>query len=236
MVHSRSQGAANRSQQDAEKMARKLRKQRKGRPSHNGALREDARQTQRMDTNHRTDQSLTLEGVPRQSQLQKSVESSQVHAIQRQLRQYPPLVVRQSEFTENKDKARVLMESFFPRPAEPTLETTTEQKEEIPWEPITEAEIERALKEAKGKTAPREDGLPTLVWKNTWKHILKIVLEIFTASVKFGYYPKRWKTAMIVVLRKLGKPDYAVPGAYSPISLLNPLEKLLEAVMARRLM
>jgi len=74
------------------------------------------------------------------------------------------------------------------------------------------------------------------LWKNTWKHILKIVLEIFTASVKFGYYPKRWKTAIIVVLRKPGKPDYAVPGAYRPISLLNTLGKLLEAVMARRLM
>lgn len=39
----------------------------------------------------------------------------------------------------------------------------------------------------------------------------------------------------IVVLRKPGKPDYSVPGAYRPISLLNTLGKLLEAVMTRRL-
>lgn len=38
-----------------------------------------------------------------------------------------------------------------------------------------------------------------------------------------------------MVLRKPGKPDYSVPGAYRPISLLNTLGKLLEAVMARRL-
>jgi hypothetical protein len=38
-----------------------------------------------------------------------------------------------------------------------------------------------------------------------------------------------------VVLRKPGKPDYAVPGAYRPISLPNTLGKLLEAVIARRL-
>lgn len=31
------------------------------------------------------------------------------------------------------------------------------------------------------------------------------------------------------------KPDYAVPGAYQPISLLTTLGKLLEAVIARRL-
>ena len=38
-----------------------------------------------------------------------------------------------------------------------------------------------------------------------------------------------------MVLRKAGKPDYSLPGAYRPISLLNTLCKLLEAVMARRL-
>ncbi|KAF4233525.1 hypothetical protein CNMCM6805_009182 [Aspergillus fumigatiaffinis] len=50
-----------------------------------------------------------------------------------------------------------------------------------------------------------------------------------------GYYPDQWKRARIVVLRKPGKPDYTVPEAYRPISLLNTLEKILEAVMARRL-
>jgi hypothetical protein len=33
------------------------------------------------------------------------------------------------------------------------------------------------------------------------------------------------------VLRKPGKPDYSLPGAYRPISLLNTLGKLLEAVI-----
>lgn len=50
-----------------------------------------------------------------------------------------------------------------------------------------------------------------------------------------GYYPNQWKQAWIVVLRKPGKPDYSAPGAYRPISLLNTLGKILEAVMARRL-
>lgn len=36
-------------------------------------------------------------------------------------------------------------------------------------------------------------------------------------------------------MRKSGKPDYGVPEAYRPISLLNTLGKILEAVMARRL-
>lgn len=39
-----------------------------------------------------------------------------------------------------------------------------------------------------------------------------------------------------MVLRKPGKPDYLVPRAYRPISLLNTLGKLLEIVIARRLL
>jgi hypothetical protein len=55
------------------------------------------------------------------------------------------------------------------------------------------------------------------------------------ASVELGCHPQRWRSAQIIVLRKPGKPDYSQPGAYRPISLLNTLGKLLEAVIARRL-
>ncbi|GFF62105.1 RNA-directed DNA polymerase (Reverse transcriptase) [Aspergillus udagawae] len=72
--------------------------------------------------------------------------------------------------------------------------------------------------------APGEDGIPTLVFR-----------IFFTASVNLGYYPEQWKRAKIIVLRKPGKPDYTIPGAYRPISLLNTLGKVLEAVMAKHL-
>lgn len=52
---------------------------------------------------------------------------------------------------------------------------------------------------------------------------------------ELGYHPMQWKQAIIIILRKPNKPDYSIPGAYRPISLLNTLGKLLEAVMARRL-
>lgn len=41
--------------------------------------------------------------------------------------------------------------------------------------------------------------------------------------------------ARILPLRKPGKPDYRVPKAYRPISLLSTLSKLMELVLARRL-
>jgi hypothetical protein len=108
--------------------------------------------------------------------------------------------------------------------------------EEIPWQPITKQEIYQSLKAAKGTIAPGEDGIITLVWKNLWPYLWMIITTIFAKSVELSHYPDQWKRARIIVLRKPGKPDYAAPGAYQPISLLNTLGKILEAVMARRLL
>jgi hypothetical protein len=81
------------------------------------------------------------------------------------------------------------MECFFPKMADPTPEAEPSSREEILWEPITEVEIGKALKAAKGTTAPGEDGLPMLVWKKTWTYVSGIVAQIFTASITLGCYP-----------------------------------------------
>jgi hypothetical protein len=112
----------------------------------------------------------------------------------------PALKVGHVECPDNQDKAQVLTECFFPQMAHPTPEAIPSPREEILWELIAEAEIERALRAAKGTTTPSEDGLPMLVWKKIWTNISAVVASIFTASVNLGYYPKRWKSAMIVVL------------------------------------
>jgi hypothetical protein len=62
--------------------------------------------------------------------------------------------------------------------------------------------------------APGEDGIPTLVWKQLWLYLSTAITRIFTASIELGYYPRQWKQARIIVLRKPGKSDYSVPGAY----------------------
>ncbi|KAI2930363.1 hypothetical protein CBS147321_10551 [Aspergillus niger] len=112
----------------------------------------------------------------------------------------PTLKIGTTEVTDNQEKAEAFLEAFFPRMADPEEEELGPLAEELPWEPITEQEIYRSLRAAKGTTAPGRDGIPTL-----W------------------YYESP------------GQPDYSAPGAYRPISLLNTLGKILEAVMARRL-
>ncbi|KAJ5138858.1 uncharacterized protein N7515_003706 [Penicillium bovifimosum] len=147
----------------------------------------------------------------------------------------PALRVGSEECTQNEDKAKAFLDAFFPAMNPPEFSPPTTPATELPWHPITESEIERSLKAAKGNTAPGEDTLPMLVWKKLWRHLKAFIVSIFTASVELGHHPRQWRSAKIIVLRKPGKPDYSKPGAYRPISLLNTLGKLLEAVMARRL-
>ncbi|THC91179.1 hypothetical protein EYZ11_009368 [Aspergillus tanneri] len=121
----------------------------------------------------------------------------------------PALRVGSEELVQYEDKAKAFLDTFFPATNTPDPSPPALPQAELPWHPITELEIERSLKAAQGATAPGEDNLPMLVWKKLW--------------------------CESIVLRKPGKPDYAVPGAYRPISLLNTPGKLLEAVMTRRL-
>lgn len=147
----------------------------------------------------------------------------------------PTLHVGDRDVTGNQEKAQAFMDTFFPSMAPAREEQLTGPPTEIRWQPISQLEIYRSLKAAKPSTAPGEDGLPMLIWKRLWKYVGNIITRIFTASIELGYHPQRWRSAQIIVLRKPGKPDYSQPGAYRPISLLNTLGKLLEAVIARRL-
>jgi ribonuclease HI len=147
----------------------------------------------------------------------------------------PPLYSGEQMVIENEDKAKLLMETFFPPTSSPSLSDDHTEVNELPWEPISEREIYLVLARAKDLSAPGDDGIPCLVWKKTWKHVSSIVTNLFEASLSLRYHPKAWRTATIVVLRKSGKPNYTNPSAYRPISLLNTLGKLLEATIAKRM-
>ena len=56
-----------------------------------------------------------------------------------------------------------------------------------------------------------------------------------TAVNKVNYYPKRFRAACTIVLRKPSKPDYSDPGAWRPIALLSTLGKIIETLLAHRL-
>ncbi|KAJ9482792.1 hypothetical protein VN97_g10631 [Penicillium thymicola] len=99
----------------------------------------------------------------------------------------PVLQVGSEELTENKDKAQAFLEALCPAMSTPDPSPPAASETEFPWHPITELEIGRSLKTAKGTTAPGEDNLPMLIWKKTWGHLKSFIVSIFTACVELGH-------------------------------------------------
>jgi hypothetical protein len=58
--------------------------------------------------------------------------------------------------------------------------------------------------------------------------------HLFTRCLKDDVYPRAWRTARLVLLRKEGRPLHST-SAYRPICLLDEVGKLLERVVAARL-
>ena len=58
---------------------------------------------------------------------------------------------------------------------------------------------------------------------------------IASACLALGFFPKEFKSARTVVIRKLGKESYAIPKAWRPIALLPTIGKVIETLIAGRL-
>jgi hypothetical protein len=167
----------------------------------------------------------------------------------------PVLKVGDSEVTDDKEKADFLLNSFFPVPPQPVNRDSTSVKpklvtrngsraceyagKKVPLRirlpQLTLGEVEAAITQSKPDKAPGMDEITFRVWKELWPILGSVVLKLYQASLDLKYVPQRWRTAKIAVLRKPNKPDYSVPKAYRPISLLETISKGLEAVVARRL-
>jgi hypothetical protein len=61
------------------------------------------------------------------------------------------------------------------------------------------------------------------------------LISIFNACFHLGHHPARWREAKVVVIPKPDKPDYSLPKAHHPISLLETMSKLLEKAVAKQM-
>jgi hypothetical protein len=149
----------------------------------------------------------------------------------------PQLVKADGTVTANhREQEEELLATFFPPlPERIEDEGPRPQKAPLAMPPITMEEVERQLFAAKSWKAPGEDGLPAIVWKQTWTVVKHRVLVLFRASLEDGTLPSQWRHAKIIPLKKPGKEDYTVAKAWRPISLLATLDKLLESVVAQRI-
>jgi ribonuclease HI/exonuclease III len=152
----------------------------------------------------------------------------------------PILQKNNTWYEEDQEKATVLLETFFPPQPEPLGLPQQQEQDTAPSTdpirlPLSEDECRRAIFSSNPRKAPGPDDIPFRVWQELWPVVKHWVISIYRISLAQGHFPQPWTDARIVVIRKMGKPDYSLPKAYRPISLLKTIGKGLERIVAQRL-
>ncbi|CAK1582411.1 unnamed protein product [Parnassius mnemosyne] len=149
----------------------------------------------------------------------------------------PPLTQRmQPQLLES------VLSTLFPErvghvpPAMASPSATDSPEEESTDVPeVTQAETRVAVSRLRAKnTAPGPDGVPGRALVLALKELEPQLRGLFTACLEQGQFPSVWKEGRLVLLRKEGRPADS-PSAYRPIVLLDEAGKLLERIIADRL-
>src|SRR6201747_2497036 len=105
----------------------------------------------------------------------------------------------------------------------------------LPWMSNRPEEIRKAITSSSSAKAPGPDSIGFECIKVAYSYIPDHFNSLYKTLLHAGHHPTCWKEATVVIIKKLGKPDYGIPKAYRPISLLNCLGKISEKIMASRL-
>ena len=146
------------------------------------------------------------------------------------------------------EKAKILAAKFFPATGQADLNDIAggSQPESSSLEveqSVSAKTISRVLKNLPSGKAPGPDEIPNEVLKllaqgtdeepvTPFCHSLAQAASKVIAS---GTIPPCLKDSYTVALRKPGKKDYSLPSAYRPIALENTLAKVIEKILAERI-
>jgi len=100
---------------------------------------------------------------------------------------------------------------------------------------ITMTELERSIEESKKGKAAGEDDIPYEMLQNLGPKAKRFLVHLYNEVWKGKELPKAWRTAIIKPLLKDGK-DPKETVSYRPISLTSCVGKILERIVADRLM
>lgn len=97
---------------------------------------------------------------------------------------------------------------------------------------IARIELNQALADCKG-SSPGSDYVHYDMVKHLTNTGIKELLILYNTILSTGTFPKCWKTAIVIPVKKIGKDPNQI-NSYRPISLLNVLGKLFERIIDRR--
>ena len=135
---------------------------------------------------------------------------------------------------DNVRKSELLYDVFFrPSPNNEHVEPNFTYEPPIcDFAPITDKQIHRAIDKLSPYKAPGPNGICNCVYKQCADLLVPYMGPLFRATFTLNHYPDEWKLSSTVVLRKPGRPDYSIPKAYRPITLLDTMSKILSSCVA----
>jgi hypothetical protein len=138
----------------------------------------------------------------------------------------------------DEEKAEVLATKFFPRSGQADLRDVG--NEEFPRfhmdHEVLEETVLATLRGLPSGKAPGPDRIPNEALKQLKKEIAPGLAKAITHIFNTGKIPTCLKQSTTVVLRKDKKSDYSLPSSYRPIALENTLAKVVEKILATRMM
>ncbi|KAF8657428.1 hypothetical protein AX14_007880, partial [Amanita brunnescens Koide BX004] len=114
---------------------------------------------------------------------------------------------------------------------------TTPKFDRRMFPPISAAEVREALNDTSDSSSPGPDRITWRILKKaTWINgAVEGLASLYNSSVESGVWPSWFKSSECVIIPKPNKPNYTIPKAYQPISLLNTVGKLLTKIIANRM-
>lgn len=104
-----------------------------------------------------------------------------------------------------------------------------------PPPPFTVEELDAGVRRFQSRRkAPGPDGINCALLTAAHRARPEWLLRIFNCCVSTGVYPSRGKRAILVLLKKDGKPAVQ-PSSYRPLCLLDDVGKLLEFLLVQRI-
>ena len=105
----------------------------------------------------------------------------------------------------------------------------------LPIKPFTSLEVTELIHRLNPRKASGHGQISNKAIKELPVKGITLISSIFNAILRLEYYPKTWRTSLITLIPKPGKPIYETC-SYLPISLLPTLSKLFEKLLTNRLL
>ena len=137
------------------------------------------------------------------------------------------------DVTSPEEVNNALLAHFFPPKPLPIVPSILRPHKGC--DPLLPSEISAAVRKCSSSSAPGPDTIPYSVWKRVHPTAPRLLTNILSRLLKFGYHPVSMKKANGIVLDKPGKASYDSPASFRVIVLLQTLSKILERVVASRL-